>query len=173
MGNSTGQSRGWDSRHAHQHRHGPGHDEEDQLQAHKPKIIPHPDRPRPALPDAQTQGEPTAIRRASAQVTGIFGTHRSGYVSPFDGGDFIVEGSSGCTGGPIAVVNGTSNNRMLSAGHCGNVGNTVDGSDRSLGTGPVMGKVEAVRLCDMCIDSETVAPGSTGAHFSAFRLGCR
>ncbi|HLI76032.1 MAG TPA: hypothetical protein VKV02_03735 [Acidobacteriaceae bacterium] len=31
-----------------QHRHGPGHDEEAQLQAHKPKIIAPRDRPAPA-----------------------------------------------------------------------------------------------------------------------------
>jgi hypothetical protein len=31
-------------------RHGTGHDQEDQLQAHKPKIIPPPDGPRPARP---------------------------------------------------------------------------------------------------------------------------
>jgi hypothetical protein len=31
-----------------QHRHGPGHDEEDQLQAHKPKIIARQPEPRPA-----------------------------------------------------------------------------------------------------------------------------
>jgi hypothetical protein len=60
-----------------QHRHSPGHDEEDQLQAHKPKIIPPPEGPGAARPTPERGAGPTAIRRASAQVTRVFGTHTS------------------------------------------------------------------------------------------------
>jgi hypothetical protein len=35
-----------------QHRHGPGDDQEDQLQAHKPKIIARPDQPALQAPFA-------------------------------------------------------------------------------------------------------------------------
>ena len=51
-----------------QHRHRTGHDQENQLQAHRPKIIPSPDGPRPARPAPERGTERTAIRRASAQV---------------------------------------------------------------------------------------------------------
>jgi hypothetical protein len=34
-----------------------------------------------------------------------------------------------------------------------------------------MGTVEAVRFCDRCIDSETIKPGSTGAHYEHFVWG--
>ena len=60
-----------------QRRHGPGDDEEDQLQAHKPKIIarqPQPDRPSGTVHVTQ----PTASGKASAQVAQVFGTHRHG-----------------------------------------------------------------------------------------------
>ena len=63
-----------------QHRHGPGHDEEDQLQAHKPKIIacqPEPDRP----PGTVHATKPTASGKASAQVAQVFGTHKFGRMS--------------------------------------------------------------------------------------------
>lgn len=100
---------------------------------------------------------------------------RSGDVSPFNGGDFILTPHGGCTGGPIAVLNNTTNNRMLSAGHCdGNngVGDKIYRSDRNLDAGgPIMGKVEAVRLCDMCIDSEVIFPDSTGAHYQHYVWG--
>jgi hypothetical protein len=56
-------------------RHDTGYDQEDQLQAHKPKIIPPPDGPGPARPAPKRGMEPTAICRASAQVTQVFGTH--------------------------------------------------------------------------------------------------
>jgi hypothetical protein len=57
-----------------QHRHSPGDDEEDQLQAHMPKIIarqPEPDRP----PGTVRVTEPTAFGTASAQVAHVSGTH--------------------------------------------------------------------------------------------------
>ena len=57
-----------------QHRHGPGHDDEDQLQAHKPKIVAR--QPEPDLPPGTVRmTEPTASPKASAQVTQVFGTH--------------------------------------------------------------------------------------------------
>jgi len=56
-----------------QHRHGPGDDEEDQLQAHKPKIIAR--QPEPDLPAGTIRvTEPTESRKASAQVAQVFGT---------------------------------------------------------------------------------------------------
>jgi hypothetical protein len=58
-----------------QHRHDPGDDREGQLQAHKPNIIarqPEPGRP----PGTVRVTEPTASRKASAQVAQVFGTHR-------------------------------------------------------------------------------------------------
>ena len=62
-----------------QHRHRTGHDQENQLQAHRPKIIPSPDGPRRARPAPERGTEPTAICRASAQVAQVFGTHRCGF----------------------------------------------------------------------------------------------
>jgi hypothetical protein len=55
-----------------QHRHRTGHDQENQLQAHKPKIIPPPDEPGPACPAPKRWTDPTVICRASAQVTQVF-----------------------------------------------------------------------------------------------------
>jgi hypothetical protein len=55
-------------------RHDTGHDQEDQLQARKPKIIPPPDRPRPA--DRRRATTKTGrVPQASAQVAQVFGTH--------------------------------------------------------------------------------------------------
>ncbi len=65
-----------------QHRHRTGHDQENQLQAHRPKIIPSPDGPGPARPAPERGTRPTAICRASAQVGQVFGTHRSPTTSP-------------------------------------------------------------------------------------------
>ena len=59
-----------------EHRHRTGHDQENQLQAHKPKIIPPPDEPGPACPAPKRWTDPTVICRASAQVTQVFGTHK-------------------------------------------------------------------------------------------------
>jgi hypothetical protein len=60
-----------------EHRRGTGHDQEDQLQARKPKIIPSPDGPRPARPtDAGRLTQPIAFRRTTAQVAQVFGTHK-------------------------------------------------------------------------------------------------
>jgi hypothetical protein len=58
-----------------QQRHGAGDDEEDQFQAHKPKIIARTARCRPAHrpPSAGAQQRRS---RESAQVTQVFGTHR-------------------------------------------------------------------------------------------------
>jgi hypothetical protein len=56
-------------------RHDTGHDQEDQAQAHKPKIIPPPDGPRPAQPTPGGLTKPTAFRKVSAQVAQVFGTH--------------------------------------------------------------------------------------------------
>jgi hypothetical protein len=56
-------------------RHETGDDQEGQLQARKPKIVPPADRPRHARPAPEHGTEPTAICRASAQVTRVFGTH--------------------------------------------------------------------------------------------------
>src|SRR5258708_7634337 len=50
-----------------QHRHGTGDNQEDQLQAHKPKIIPRPGRRGAKQP---------AVSRASGQVAQVFGTHK-------------------------------------------------------------------------------------------------
>jgi hypothetical protein len=58
-----------------QHRHRTGHDQENQLQAHMPKIIPSPDGPIPAHPAPERGTEPSATCRASAQVAQVFGTH--------------------------------------------------------------------------------------------------
>jgi hypothetical protein len=92
---------------------------------------------------------------------------RSGDTSPFSGGDFITSSGGSCTGGPIVVVNGTSNNRMLGAGHCDTlVGDEVFRSNRNGDVGPIMGKVETVRFCNNCIDSETIKPDATGAHYN-------
>src|SRR5262249_14861131 len=55
-------------------RHDTGHDQEDQFQAHKPKIISPPDGPA----NAEGLTKPTAFRRASAQAAQVFGTYRSG-----------------------------------------------------------------------------------------------
>jgi hypothetical protein len=62
--------------------HGTGDNQEDQLQAHKPKIIPCPGRPRPAwhVPDAAEQ---PAVGGASGQVAQVFGTHRSPQANSF------------------------------------------------------------------------------------------
>jgi hypothetical protein len=66
-----------------QQRHGPGDDEEDQLQAHKPKIIAR--QPEPDLPAGTVRvTEPTASRKASAQVAQVFGTHRRGEQAGVD-----------------------------------------------------------------------------------------
>jgi hypothetical protein len=59
-----------------QQRHDPGDNEEDQLQAHKPKIIARPPKAQTPPPAA---GHGSLSRRhplASAQVTQVFGTHR-------------------------------------------------------------------------------------------------
>jgi hypothetical protein len=50
-----------------QQRHGTGDNQEDQLQAHKPKIIPRPGR---------RGAEQPAVNGASSQVAQVFGTHR-------------------------------------------------------------------------------------------------
>ena len=55
-------------------RHGTRYGKEDQLQAHKPKIICTSGRPETGSPGT---GHGTALSRASAQVTHVFGTHRS------------------------------------------------------------------------------------------------
>jgi hypothetical protein len=53
-----------------QQRHRPGDDEEDQVQAHKPKIIAR--QPEPELPAGTVRvTEPTASRKASAQVAQV------------------------------------------------------------------------------------------------------
>ena len=57
-------------------RYDTGHDQEDQLQAHKPKIIPPPAGPGPARPTPSRLTKPPAIPRASAQVAQVFGTHK-------------------------------------------------------------------------------------------------
>jgi hypothetical protein len=54
-----------------QQRHGTGNDQEDQLQAHKPKIIPHSGRAKTAPRHAERS---TALCRAFAQVALVFGT---------------------------------------------------------------------------------------------------
>ncbi|MGH3411185.1 MAG: DUF1697 domain-containing protein, partial [Streptosporangiaceae bacterium] len=58
-----------------QHRHCTGHDQENQLQAHRPKIIPSPDGPKTCPPAPERGTEPTAICEASAHVAQVFGTH--------------------------------------------------------------------------------------------------
>jgi hypothetical protein len=57
-----------------QHRRRTEHDQEDKLQAHKPKIIPRPARTGPASAERWTK--PTVLRKASSQVTQVFGTHK-------------------------------------------------------------------------------------------------
>ncbi len=58
-----------------QHRHGLGDDEEDQLHAHKPKIIAR--QPEQTCPPGTVRvTKPTAFRTASAQVAQVFGTHK-------------------------------------------------------------------------------------------------
>jgi putative transposase len=60
----------------YKHRHGPGHDEEDQLQAHKPKIIAPPARPTPARPDTRTRGRADRDLHSIYPGDAGFGTHR-------------------------------------------------------------------------------------------------
>jgi len=58
-----------------QHRHGTGHDEEDQIQAHKPEIIAR--QPNQTCPPGIVHlTEPTASRNAYVQVARVFGTHK-------------------------------------------------------------------------------------------------
>ena len=52
-----------------QQRHDTGRDEEDQLQAHKPKIIPPPARPAPASPAPDAAGHPPRWHRFSAPTS--------------------------------------------------------------------------------------------------------
>ncbi len=56
-------------------RHDTGDNQEDQLQAYKPKIIAPPGPPGTCPPDARRETEPTASCGASAQVAQVFGTH--------------------------------------------------------------------------------------------------
>jgi len=77
---------------------------------------------------------------------------RTNDTAPFAGGDVItVGGSSECTSGPTVVGNASGNTFMLTAGHCGPVNSTVQTH------GLTMGHVTNVRLCNSCIDSETVS----------------
>lgn len=94
-------------------------------------------------------GSAIIISRLSMQP--IIPLGRSGDTSPFAGGDFILTPLEECSGGPIVVANNTGDNRMLSAGHCDGVNGANDlivRSDRNGTSGPAMGKVEAVRLCN-------------------------
>jgi hypothetical protein len=68
-----------------QQRHGTGNDQEDQLQAHKPKIIPPPAGPRQARAHAERS---TALCRAFAQVFGTLNRlkriqYRPGLIEEF------------------------------------------------------------------------------------------
>ena len=77
---------------------------------------------------------------------------RTNDTSPFAGGDrIIVGGTEGCTSGPTVIGNASGNTFMLTAGHCGPVNSTVQTH------GVTMGHVTNVRLCNSCIDSETVS----------------
>lgn len=72
--------------------------------------------------------------------------------APFAGGDVItVGGAADCTSGPTVVGNASGNTFMLTAGHCGPVNSIVQTH------GLTMGHVTNVRLCNSCIDSETVS----------------
>ena len=68
-----------------QQRHGTGDNQEDQLQPHKPKIIPRPGRRRGA--------EQPAVSGASGQVAQVFGTHRSAVAAS---GGRVAEGAMRC-----------------------------------------------------------------------------
>jgi hypothetical protein len=57
-------------------RHGTGHDQEDQLQAHKAKIIPPPAEPRPAQPTPSRLTEPTATLGHLPKWHRVFGIHK-------------------------------------------------------------------------------------------------
>jgi hypothetical protein len=61
-----------------QQRHGPGNNQEDQLQAHKPKIIARPARPGPGSHAPDTGPSHRRPEDASDQVAQDFGTHNSG-----------------------------------------------------------------------------------------------
>jgi hypothetical protein len=60
-----------------QQRHSTGDNQEDQLQARKPKIIPTPWQAKTGLPCAGRAAEQLAVSGASGQVAQVFGTHRS------------------------------------------------------------------------------------------------
>jgi hypothetical protein len=81
-----------------QHRHRTGHDQENHLQAHRPKIIPSPDGPRPARSALKRGTEPAAICKASPQVAQVFGIHRHR--------DRQVTSSFGITGRLFFILNG-------------------------------------------------------------------
>ena len=70
---------------------------------------------------------------------------------PYYGGDRIVVPAGQCTSGPTVYGNAHNTPYMLTAGHCANVGDAI----KTPG-GTVMGHVTNKRLCNHCIDDETV-----------------
>jgi hypothetical protein len=104
-----------------QHRHRAEHDQEDQLQAHKPKIIPRPGRPRPArpMPNAgpnrpRSSGRLPRWHRFSAPTSRLMELAR--LMAAKDAGSCPPRAGGG-PAGPVAVSRWTAQGSGAPAGH--------------------------------------------------------
>jgi hypothetical protein len=77
---------------------------------------------------------------------------RTNDTPPYAGGDRIEVPGGSCTSGPTVYGNRANTPYMLTAGHCANVGAAIKTPQ-----GRTMGTVTNKRLCDHCIDDETVS----------------
>jgi hypothetical protein len=75
--------------------------------------------------------------------------------APFFGGDyiFVVDNFKTCTSGPI-VRNADGQLRMLTAGHCVEVGDSIS---TTANPAVFMGTVQRRQYCELCIDSAVVS----------------